>query len=105
MQITNHVKRQRTRTPHHLVNPRPLPDDSDQGTEILSRLFQAKLDGLNRIGLVNGVILTFVSFCERHQYVEFVAVRTCGGSAPQGFDAAQSTFIVGLSADWANLHI
>ena len=56
MQVTNHIEGQRTRLPHHFVNSRPLPDDSNQSVEVFTGLLQTELDGLNRIGLINRVV-------------------------------------------------
>jgi hypothetical protein len=82
VQAANHSEGQGAGLAHHFVDSGSLADHADQGAVILALLFQAELNGFDRVGEVDGKVLAFVGLCERDQDIQFVAVRGAMGKRP-----------------------
>src|SRR5260370_25475014 len=64
MQLADHIEGQRAFAPQHFIDPRALPDHSDQGTGILSFLFEAEFDCFHRLRTLQGIVLSLIRFAQ-----------------------------------------
>ena len=92
---TNHGQGQRTASCHHFRDARAA---SNEGFEVLSReplLLHAKLDGGNRIGCIDTMMLRFVGINKSRKDIQFLPLRRVGLGSDEFGNSIHCQIVIG----------